>query len=115
MASIEHAIYFEFEYLDEDGDMKTGKTVLYGVTSGRPSESLNQTTEDINNNTVSLSLTIKGVPMVDSTGSSPYKDENGNIVYAWQETSIPSDSGYDDFGKTIEVPKAPTSASSVSI
>lgn len=108
LASVEHAIYFEFDYLDETtGATKTGKTILYGVTSGRPSETLNQTTEDINNNNVDISLNIKGELMKDSTGSSNYKDANGNEVYAWQETSIPGDTGYETFGATITVPKAP--------
>lgn len=105
-ASVEHAIYFEFDYLDETtGVTKTGKTILYGVTSGRPSETLNQTTEDINNNNVDISLNIKGEVVKDSTGSSSYKDADGNIVYAWQETSVPGDTGYETFGQTITSPK----------
>lgn len=105
-ASVEHALYFEFDFMDEDGTQKTGKTILYGVTSGRPSETLNQTTEDINNNTISYPLTIKGTPLMSSAGSTPYTDSNGNGVYVWQETSIPGDTGYDTFGNTITAPKA---------
>lgn len=104
-ASVEHALYFEFDFMDEDGTQKTGKTIVYGVTSGRPSETLNQTTDDINNNTVSYPLTIKGTPLMDSTGSKAYTDANGNTIYAWQETSIPSDPGYSTFGTTITAPK----------
>ena len=110
MASIEHAIYFEFDYYESDGEVKTGKTIIYGVTSGRASETFNQTTEDINNNTISYPLTIKGEPMLAANGTDTYKDEKGNVVYAWQETSIPGDDGYDVFGQTINAPKAPTSA-----
>lgn len=109
MAAIEHALYFETEYIDGDGAMKTAKTVVYGVTSGRPSETYNQTTDDINNNNVDYALTIKGIAMKDPTGESVYKDANGNVVLAWQETSIPGDPGYDEFGKAIEIPKAPMS------
>lgn len=104
-ASVEHAIYFEFDYLDDAGVQKTGKTIIYGVTSGRPSETLNQTTDDINNNTISYPLTIKGTPMKAATGTDSYKDANGNTVYVWQETSVPGDAGYDNFGKTITDPK----------
>ena len=103
--SVEHAIYFEFDYLDDKNVQKTGKTIVYGVTSGRPSETLNQTTDDINNNTVSYALTIKGAPLKDATGTDNYKDASGNTVYAWQETSVPGDAGYDNFGKTIVDPK----------
>lgn len=108
LASIEHAIYFEFDYLEEDGSMKTGKTILYGVTSGRASEAYNQTTEDINNNTISYPLTIKGVPMKASEGTDVYRDAAGNVIYAWQETCIPGDAGYEEFGKTITEPTAPS-------
>ena len=105
-ASIEHAVYFETEYADEDGVTKTAKTIVYGVTSGRPSETYSQTTDDINNNNVDYALTIKGAKLKDSSGSEDYKDENGNIVYAWQVTSLPEDPGYADFGKIITAPKA---------
>lgn len=107
-ASIEHAIYFETEFLDENQVQKTAKTVVYGVTSGRPSETYNQTTDDINNNNVSYPINIKGAPLMDVTGASQYRDVNGNAVYAWQETSIPGDTGYEEFGKQINAPKAPT-------
>ena len=108
-ASIEHALYFETEFMDENQVQKTAKTVVYGVTSGRPSETFNQTTDDINNNNVGYPLVIKGTPLMDAAGTSQHKDENGNAVYAWQETSIPGDSGYDNFGKQITAPKAPSS------
>lgn len=109
LAAVEHAIYFETDYYEEDGELKTAKTVVYGVTSGRPSQTFNQTTDDINNNNTEYALTIKGEPMRDSTGQSVYKDENGNVIYAWQETVLPGDNGYENFGKTITAPKAPSS------
>lgn len=111
LSSVEHALYFEFEYLDkEDGAMKTAKSILYGVTSGRPSQSYRQTTDDINTDPVSHSLTIKGIPLLNASGDGEYKDQNGNTVYVWQETSIPGDSGYETFGNTITQPKAPGAA-----
>ena len=111
LASVRHAIYFETEYTEEDGNMKTAKTVVYGVTSGRPSQTYNQTTEDINNNNTEYPLTIKGVPLMSEDGKTPYVDENGNTVYVWQETVIPGDAGYTDFGKTIVAPKAAPASS----
>lgn len=110
MASIEHAIYFETEQMTEDGKISTAKTVIYGVTSGRPSETFNQTTEDINNNNVDYALTIKGVPLMDTAGTAAYKDSDGNTVTVWQETVIPGDPGYEAFGKTIVAPKASSDA-----
>lgn len=115
LASVEHAIYFEFDYIDDDGSQKTGKTVVYGVTSGRASESFNQTTDDINNNNISYPLTIKGVPMRASSGTGIYTDEKGNKIYVWQETSLPGDSGYEAFGKTITFPKAAQTSDPLSV
>ena len=108
-AAVEHALYFEFDFMDENQVQKTGKTIVYGVTSGRPSETLNQTTEDINNNIISYALNIKGTPLMNTAGTDVYKDENGNAVYVWQETSVPGDVGYETFGETISAPKASTS------
>lgn len=108
-ASVEHAIYFETDFMDENQVQKTAKTVVYGVTSGRPSDTYNQTTDDINNNNITYPLTIKGVPLMANSGTEQYKDANGNAVYAWQETCVPGDPGYDTFGKTITAPKAPSS------
>lgn len=105
-ASVEHALYHEFEYMEEDGDIKTAKVWIYGVTSGRPSDSLSQTTDDINNNNVDYSLTIKGTPLMNSQGTAPYQDENGNSIYVWQECCLPEDPGYEDFGKACNLPKA---------
>lgn len=115
MKSVSHAVYFETEFMDDSGSVKTAKTVVYGVTSGRPSETYNQTTEDINNNNVDYPLTIKGVQMKNSAGTSVHKDENGNEVWVWQETVVPGDPGYDNFGNTIEAPKAPTSTTGLDL
>lgn len=107
--SVEHVLYYEFEYLDENtGATKVAKVQLYGVTSGRPSQALNQTTDDINNNNVDLSLTIKGMTMKANTGDTDYTDANGNIVKVWQTICLPGEEGYDTFGETVVVPKAPT-------
>ena len=109
-ASVEHALYFEFDYMDESGANKVAKTILYGVTTGRPSDKFSQTTEDINNNNVDYSLTIKGIAMQGASGTGVYKDAGGNVVYAWQETSLPGDTGYETFGSTIVAPKAPAAS-----
>ena len=108
VAAVEHAIYFETEAMDSAGVIHTAKTWLYGVTSGRPSETYNQTTDDINNNNTDYALTIKGVPLLNSAGTAPYVDAKGNTIYAWQETAIDTDTGYDTFGDACVDPKVPT-------
>lgn len=106
LASIEHAIYYEFEYMENDGDTRTAKVWMYGVTSGRPSESLSQTTEDINNNNVDYALTIRGTLLMDSAGTAQYTDASGNHVVVWQVMALPEDTGYATFGDTCPIPKA---------
>lgn len=110
LASVEHAIYFETEQMTEDGKISTAKTILYGVTSGRASETFNQTTDDINNNNIEYPLTIKGATLMAAAGSTPYKDSDGNTITVWQETVVPGDSGYETFGNTITEPKASNTA-----
>lgn len=106
-STIEHAIYFEFDYLDKDDNaIKTAKSIIYGVFSGRPSESLNQTEDEINNNNIEMSLTIKGTTLRNAEGNEDYKDANGNTLKVWQQTCIPSDKDYATFGTTITEPKA---------
>ena len=100
-SAVEHHLYFETEYM-EGGTVKTAKTWVYGVTSGRPSQTYNQTTDDINNNNISYSISIKGTPVI--SGGKPYIDNEGNAVYAWQQTAIPGDANYDTFGTTFVPP-----------
>jgi hypothetical protein len=104
--AVEHAVYLEFEYVDETTEAtKTSKVWVYGVTSSRPSETLNQNTDDINNNNVDIPVTIKGVPLYDAEGTGEYTDGNGNVVYVWCVQSSPSDAGYATFGAACVVPK----------
>lgn len=107
MSAVDHAIYFEFEYMEENSLTKTAKVWLHGVNSGRPTQTFNQTTDDVNNNNVDYPLTITGIAMKDKTGASEYKDENGNSVFVWQEICLPEDAGYETFGETCKIPQAP--------
>jgi len=105
--NIEHVIYFETEAYDEDGKKYTAKTMVYGVTSPtRPSEEYNQTTEEVNESEFVYPLVCNGV-VLKTSGGDDYKDANGNIVYCWQQTVTPSDSGYATFGDTVIMPSMP--------
>jgi hypothetical protein len=57
---VECAIYFETEFMKNDGIKKTKKVWVVGVNVEAPSESLEQTTDDINENNVEYSITVKG-------------------------------------------------------
>lgn len=102
---VEHAIYFETEGFSEDGKQYVAKTWLYGVHSTTPpSESYEQTEDEVNESTFETSLEINGEKLVDATGK-PYTDDKGNIVEVWKMTVTPEDEGYDTFGDSVVLPE----------
>ncbi|MBQ7978120.1 MAG: hypothetical protein IJ301_06015 [Clostridia bacterium] len=103
---IVHAIYFETCGLEEDGSMPIAKTWLYGVTSSRPSESFDQTTDDINESSFDTALEMAGVPLKKEDGT-VCKDEKGNDIIVWQMTVTPDDEGYETFGDSVVLPILP--------
>jgi hypothetical protein len=105
--SVEHALYFETEALDEaTGAIRTAKTWLLGVVSSRPSESFDQTEDDINESTFETPIEVKGAK-VTYEDDTDYRDENGNEVFAWQVTATPDDADYATFGDAVVLPKMP--------
>lgn len=103
-SSVEHAIYFEVDAL-LDGKSITIKNWLLNVTTGKASESYNQTQDNPTINTYDYSLTVLGVNLKASTGSSEYKDENGNTIKVFRITAYPGDTGYDTFDASVPEPK----------
>ena len=101
----EHAIGFETEAII-DGVSKVKKVWAFGVETNRPSESLNQNTEGINESTVDYPITIKGVNLKDSGGSQDYVDENGHTLKVFTYSKMPTDNGYATFLDTVPEPKA---------
>lgn len=103
---ITHAIYFETCGMDSDGGMPVAKTWLYGVTSSRPSESFDQSTDDINESSFDTPLEITGTKMLAANGDATYIDATtGREVIVWQMTVTPGDEQYDDFEKSVVLPK----------
>ena len=90
--NISHVIYFETCGIDEDGATVLAKTMLYGVTSTRPAESFDQTTDDINESSFDTALEIGGTPLLAANGQK-YLDDKGNEVIVWQMTVTPDDIG----------------------
>lgn len=103
---VKHAIYFETYELQADEKVTIAKTWLLNVTSSRPTESYEQTTDNINESTFEYDLTIRGDILKDSQGTSDYKDANGMTYRVYQLTKVPTDDGYDTFENTVPVPKA---------
>ena len=99
-SSVEHAIYFEVDAL-KDGKSITIKNWLLNATSGKASETYNQTTDNPTINTYDYPLTILGVNLKDSTGKTDFKDENGNTIKVYRLTAFPEDTGYATFDKAV--------------
>ena len=103
----QNSIYFETEYTGSDGIKKTKKVWLFGVEISAPSESLEQTTEDLNIANVEYGITVKGVYLKDSESTTDYTDpETGNKVKVFKMSKVPTDTDYATFGDTVPVPTA---------
>lgn len=98
------AIGFETYITTEDGVTKTKKVWLLGVNVSPASDGLNQNTEQINENTASYGITVKGTYLKATGGTTDYVDANGNTIKVYKVTSIPSDTGYATFLDSVPVP-----------
>lgn len=98
------AIGFETYITTEDGVTKTKKVWLLGVNVSPASDGLNQNTEQINENTASYGITVKGTFLKATGGTADYVDANGNTIKVYKVTSIPSDTGYATFLDSVPVP-----------
>ena len=103
-SSVEHAIYFEVDAI-ENGVGKTIKRWVFGVTTGKASETYDQTQDSPTVNTYDYPLTVLGVNLKNSLGTEDYHDENGNTLKVFYMTSFPGDTGYDTFEDGVPTPK----------
>lgn len=102
---VNHAIYFETKGVTDNNTFPVAKTWLYGVTSTRPAESYDQTTDDINESSFDTPLKIIGTPLKNAQNEI-YKDAEGNTYVVYQLTVVPGDEGYDTFGDAVVEPIA---------
>lgn len=107
--NVPHVLYYEICEMNGENEISVAKGMLYGVTSTRPAESYDQTTDDINESSFDLPLVIDGTPLLAADGS-VYKDAKGNEVSVWGVIVTPDMDGYADFGKEVVLPKNGTSA-----
>ena len=98
------AIGFETYITTEDGVTKTKKVWLLGVNVSPASDGLNQNTEQINENSASYGITVKGTYLKATGGTTDYVDTNGNTIKVYKVTSVPSDTGYATFLDSVPVP-----------
>lgn len=104
------AVGFECYVTDASGVTKTKKVWLLGVNVAPAGESLAQNTDTINEAVASYPITVKGVNLQDSTGTTDYVDANGNTIKVFKITALPSDTGYSTFLDSVPVPKAKASS-----
>ncbi|MBD5086696.1 MAG: hypothetical protein HDT32_05030 [Clostridiales bacterium] len=100
------ALYFETEGVMPDGRMGIlAKSWLYGMKSPTaPSESFEQTTDDINETVYETSFEASGEILKDADGKE-YKDEKTKCpVRVWLLTSTPDMPDFDTFGDTVVMP-----------
>jgi len=105
LSSKAHALYFECNGIDEDGQRITLKNWIFEVVSGAPTEAYAQDTENINPQNISMTLKITGVNLKASSGDDDYIDAQGNNRKVTVWTKCPDDTGYDTFDKTVPSPK----------
>lgn len=108
-SSVEHALYFEVDAI-EDGVAKTIKRWVFGVTTGKASETYEQTTDNPTINTYDYPLTALGVNLKDTAGTADHTDANGNTIKVFYMTSFPGDANYATFQSTVPTPKVKTGA-----
>ena len=106
ISTLEHALYYEVDIL-EAGIKKTVKNWLFGVITGKPSESYEQTTDNPTINNYEYPLTILGTVLQNVAGTADYTDANGNTVMCYRVSASPTDDDYATFGATVPTAKQP--------
>lgn len=102
--SVEHAIYFETDAV-KDGIAFTVKRWLFGVSTGKASETYSQTTDDPTINNYDYPLTILGTNLKKATGDDNYVDANGNTIRVFSLTAFPEDTDFATFGAAVPIPR----------
>lgn len=103
------SIGFECYFTGKDGITKTKKIWFFGVNVAPAGQSLSQNTDGSNESTASYPITIKGVNLKNSEGTEDFVDATtGNTLKIFKVSSVPGDSGYEDFLKSVPIPKVKT-------
>lgn len=103
------SIGFECYFTGNDGVTKTKKIWFFGVNVAPAGQSLSQNTDGSNESSASYPITIKGVNLKNSEGTEDFVDaKTGNTLKVFKISSVPGDAGYDDFLKTVPIPKVKT-------
>lgn len=99
------AFYFETSGLDENNSMPLAKTWVYGATSTvAPSESYEQTTDDVNESQYETPIEIGGIELKNADGTVYRNKKTGQAVRVWMLMSTPDCEDFDEFGDTVPIP-----------
>lgn len=104
-------IYFETCGIKANGEYPIAKTMLYCVSTQRPAETFDQTTDDINESTFEMPIEIAGVTLKESDGVTDFKNSEGRTLICYQMTVTPDDPDFETFGEGAPVfPTMPANA-----
>lgn len=105
MKNPENAIYFETEYVGEDGVTKTKKVWLFGVRVSKPSITYDQNTDAQNASAAEYAGKVRGTYKKTTGGTEDYIDpETGNKQKVFRLSAVPTDTGYATFDASVPVP-----------
>lgn len=107
-ALVPHCIGFEIEFKGNEGETTTRKVWLYNVVTNRPSEDVTQKTDSVTVNNNDIAFTVLGTELLNTAGTDPYVDANGNTKQAYRQVAKPADTGYATFLDTVVLPKKST-------
>lgn len=106
LGTTKHAIYFEVDSQDENGNKSVIKNWLFNCTSSKPNEQFDQDTDSPNPANYEMNLNVLGTLLQAAATTSNYVDANGNTIPVWRVSAISSDTNYATFGDTVPTPKA---------
>ena len=101
------ALYYEFIERNAEGQASVAKVWMYNVEIGKGNESYTTDTNSAEFGDYTYPFRAYGDPVKAATGDADYLDANGMGRVAMMYISRPGDTGYDTFGATVPVPKAP--------
>ena len=101
-------MYYEYQEKSKSGIKFTVKVWVLNVETTKSAKAHNTDTNSVTLGEYSYPMTVYGDKIKNATGDEIYRDENGNEITATRIISVPSDTGYADFDKTVPVAKMPT-------
>lgn len=100
--------YHEFKRHLSTGQAYTVKAWVLNCEAGKADINNETDTNTLTIGTYSYPLRVYGEKVLDAAGTNPFRDALGNEKVATIIRAMPGDEGYDEFEKTVPVPKIAT-------